>query len=39
MEPALSAEGAALLNYKRDTCEKTLAAYREAHNNAKKVND
>jgi hypothetical protein len=32
MEPALTAKVAALLNYKRNPCEKTLAAYSEARN-------
>ncbi len=37
MEPAITAKGASLLKYKRDLCEKTLAAYRQAHNSAKKI--
>ncbi|RDD64003.1 hypothetical protein DU478_22495, partial [Thalassococcus profundi] len=37
MEPALATKGAALVKYKRKPCEKTLAAYREARNNAKRV--
>jgi hypothetical protein len=37
MKPALAAKCAALLNYKRNPCEKTLAYYREARNNAKRV--
>ena len=37
MEPVIAAKGAALLKYKEKPCEKTLAAYREACNNAKRV--
>ena len=37
MEPAIAAKGAALLEYKRKPSKKTLAAYREARNNAKRV--
>ena len=37
MKPAISAKGAALLEYKRQPSERTLAAYREARNNTKKV--
>lgn len=37
MEPALASKGAVLLKYKEKTCEKTLAAYREIRNNAKRV--
>jgi hypothetical protein len=35
MEPDLAAKGAALLNNKRNPCEKTLTAFRETRNNAK----
>lgn len=37
IEPALAAKSAALLKYKCEPCEKTLIAYREARNNAKRV--
>ncbi len=37
MEPAITAKGAADLEYKRDTCDKTLAAYREARNSVKSI--
>lgn len=37
MEPVIAAKSAALLKYKRRPCAKTLAAYREARNNAKRV--
>jgi hypothetical protein len=37
MEPALATKGDALLNYKRNPCDKTLVAYREARDNTKRV--
>ena len=37
MEPAITAKRAALLEYKRQPCKKTLATYREARNNAKRI--
>ena len=34
LEPAIEAKRTALLNYKREPSEKTLAAHRKARNNA-----
>ena len=37
LEPAIVAKRAALLSYKREPSEKTLAAHRKARNNAQRI--